>query len=408
MTNCNCLVCEKKIKSFMSFGPMPIANGFLSQEEFKNEYFFDMEVAFCDNCKMFQLVNQPDREQMFHDNYAFFASTSQYMKTHFENLANDIIDNWIITDDPFVVEIGSNDGIMLENFSNKKIRHLGIDPSANVAEVARKKGINTIAEFFDESLASKIIDKEGKADIFMGSNVMCHIPYIKSIVKGIKTLIKKDGVAIFEDPYLGNVIEKTTFDQIYDEHTFLFSATSVKNLFELFDMELIHLEPLETHGGSMRYFVANKGERNKSKEVSKYLQKEEEMGLTKPETFDKFRDDCEDFKKTLFNLLEKIKSEGKTIVGYAATSKSTTIMNYCGITNEHIDYICDTTPIKWSKFSPGVHVPIKSHEDFASNYPDYALLFGYNHEKEIMAKEKDFTSSNSKWIVYVPEIKILE
>tara|TARA_B100000315_G_scaffold259139_1_gene313803 strand:+ start:1010 stop:2236 length:1227 start_codon:yes stop_codon:yes gene_type:complete len=403
-----CIVCENLVFSIMSFGPMPIANGFLAEEQFKDEYFFQMEVVFCDHCKMFQLVNQPKPQQMFNENYAFFSGTSKLMATHFEEFSHHVIDDYLNdTTDPFVVEVGSNDGIMLKYFAQKGIRHLGIEPSANVAKVAKDQGINTIVDFFDKSLTDKIVSEHSLADAYIAANVMCHIPYINSIVEGIKVLLKPEGIVMFEDPYLGDVIQKTTYDQIYDEHTFLFSVHSIQYLFDQFDMEVIDVEPQETHGGSMRYVIAHKGAKTVRDNVHKQLEFERELGLTEHATFDRFRQNCEQYRSDLMGLLNDIKSRGKSIAGYAATSKSTTIINYCGITTEHLDCIYDTTLIKQGKFSPGAHIPIVGHEKFQDNYPDYALLFAYNHEKEIMAKEQDFMDQGGKWISYVPEVRVV-
>ena len=403
-----CYISGTEIKPFMTFGPMPIANGFLSKEQFKDEYFFEMEVAFCSHCKMFQLVNQPEPDQMFNETYAFFSGTSKLMENHFKDFANHVMDDYLKDkDDPFVVEIGSNDGIMLKNFAQNGIRHLGIEPSANVAQVAMDQGINTIVEFFDKSLAEKIVSAHGQADAYIAANVMCHIPYINSIVEGIKVLLKPDGIVMFEDPYLGNVVEKNTYDQIYDEHTFLFSVHSIQYLFNQFDMELIDVEPQESHGGSMRYVLAHRGAKPVNQNVQKHLTFELELGMTDQKTYTKFSKSCERYRNDLMSLLNDFKSQGKTIAGYAATSKSTTIINYCGITADHLDCIYDTTPIKQGKFSPGAHIPVKSHSEFKDNYPDYALLFGYNHEKEIMAKEQEFMNQGGKWITYVPEVKII-
>ena len=406
--NHKCWVCRKKTSGIMTFGQMPIANGFISKAQFSTEYFFEMEIAYCENCNMFQLVNQPEPDQMFNENYAFFSGTSKFMGDHFKEFANHVFDVYIDKKkDPFVLEIGSNDGIMLRHFASRGIRHLGIEPSANVAQVAIRNGINTIVEFFDKSLAEKIVKEYGQVDAYVAANVMCHIPNINSIIEGIKVLLKPDGIVIFEDPYLGNVIEKTTYDQIYDEHTFLFSVHSVKYLFNQYDMEVIDVEPQPTHGGSMRYVIANKGVRQVSENVSKQLEYEIELGLTDLKTYNQFEKNCMKYRDDLMNLLDRIKSQGKRIAGYAATSKSTTIINYCGITNEHLDCIYDTTPIKIGKHSPGAHIPITDHLSFKDNYPDYALLFGYNHEKEIMAKEHDFINQGGKWITYVPELKII-
>jgi len=404
----NCLICKQSVEPFYSFGSMPIANGFLTKEQFKNEYFFEMEVMFCNQCNMFQLVEQPDREQMFNKSYAFFSGTSQLMGLHFEKFANHVINDYLTdTTDPFVMEIGSNDGIMLKHFAKNGIRHLGIEPSENVAKIAMGQGINTVVEFFDRSLAGRIVREHGQADACVAANVMCHIPYINSIVEGIKFLLKPDGIVIFEDPYLGDVIQKTTYDQIYDEHTFLYSVHSIQYLFKQFDMEVIDVEPQDTHGGSMRYVITHKGAKPVQDNVYKQLEFENELGLTDLNTYKKFRKNCKKYRSDLMSLLKDIKLQGKSIAGYAATSKSTTIINYCGITIDHLDCIYDTTPIKQGKFSPGTHIPIVDYATFQENYPDYALLFAYNHEKEIMAKEQDFMHQGGKWITYVPEVKVI-
>jgi methylation protein EvaC len=403
-----CHISGEKIKSFMTFGKMPIANGFITKEEFSGEYYFDMEVAFSNKSKMFQLVNQPEPHQMFNENYAFFSGTSSHMAQHFQEFATHIMKDFIHdSPNPFVVEIGSNDGIMLKHFLHNGIRHLGIEPSENVANSAMEKGINTIIEFFDKSLAEKIVSQYGQADAFIAANVMCHIPYLNSIVEGIKVLLKSDGIVMFEDPYLADVINNTTYDQIYDEHTFLFSVHSINYLFNQFDMEIINLEPQKTHGGSMRYVIANKGARPVHDNVTKQLEIELELGLTSQEVFTQFKQNCENSRSDLMALINNIKSQGKSIVGYAATSKSTTIINYCGITDQHLDCIYDTTPIKIGKYSPGAHIPIVDHANFKNNFPDYALLFGYNHINEIMDKEQDFINQGGKWITYVPKVKLI-
>lgn len=402
-----CRICNTEINPFISFGKMPIANGFLSQEKFASEYFFDMEVAFCGHCGMVQLVEQPEREQMFNENYAFFSGTSQAMKVHFKEFADHVTKDYLRSSDPFVVEIGSNDGIMMQNFAAQKIRHLGIEPSANVAEVARQKGINTVCSFFDGDLARKIVHDYGQADAFIAANVMCHIPYLHSVAEGIKILLKPDGIVMFEDPYLGDVIENTSYDQIYDEHVFLFSVGSIQYLFAQHGMEVINVEPQETHGGSMRYVIAHKGARPISQNVIAALKKEESLGLQRTATYDQFRKNCEASRDALVALLRDVKKAGNRIVGYAATSKSTTIINYCGIDTSLIEFICDTTPVKQGKFSPGAHIPIKPYEAFTSNYPEYALLFAYNHAREIMAKEQKFMDSGGHWIMYVPKVQVL-
>ena len=402
-----CLICDKSIEPFMSFGQMPIANGFLLPEEFSNEYFFELKVGFCPNCTMVQLTELVDREKMFHENYAYFSSISVRMAEHFKAFAT-AVKSCFVSSDPFVVEIGSNDGIMLQHFASDNIRHLGVEPSTNVAQAAIDKGINTICNFFDEEVALRIREEYGLADVILGANVMCHIPYLHLIAKGVDKLLSPDGSLIFEDPYLGDIIEKTSYDQIYDEHAFYFSVSSISYLFQQHNMEVVDIEPQDTHGGSMRYTIKRKGAGGTSEAVLKQMNWEKSIGLNKVETFNQLRKNIERSRSDLVGLLKSLKDQGKRVVGYGATSKSTTVLNYCDIGPDLIDFISDTTPNKQGKFTPGMHIPVKPYKTFVEKYPDYALLFAWNHGKEIIAKEQEFMKKRGKFIGYVPSVKVLD
>ena len=401
-----CLICESDYQPFVDFGEMPIANAFATKGELVDEYTFSMKVGFCESCYMVQLIEQPDREKMFHENYAFFSSTSNYMKEHFKHFANSVSELQDLNKDSFVVEIGSNDGIMLQNFVIDKIPCLGVEPSKNVAQVASDKGIEVITEFFDQTLAESIVQTHQKADAILSANVMCHIPYMHSIYDGVKTLLKDDGVFMFEDPYLGEVIEKTSFDQIYDEHVFLFSALSVSYLANMHDLELVNVEPQITHGGSMRYTIAHKGMKTVSQDVINLIYQEEKIGLDNKKAYLGFTDSVNRIKDDLIELLTKLKNDGKKVVAYGATSKSTTVTNYFGITPDLVECIYDTTPIKQNKLSPGAHIPVLPYDQFRESNPDYVLLFAWNHATEIMKKERDYMGSDRHWITYIPEVKI--
>ena len=401
-----CLICQKEYQLFVNFGEMPIANAFATIDEMDNEYTFPMKVGFCQNCNMVQLAEQPDREQMFHDNYAFFSSTSNYMQEHFKNFAHSVSHLQNLNSESFVIEIGSNDGIMLQNFLMESIPCLGVEPSKNVAEVAIGKGIEVINQFFDQSLAEKITQTHKKADAILSANVMCHIPYMHSIYDGVKTLLKEDGVFIFEDPYLGEIIEKTSFDQIYDEHVFLFSALSISHLAKMHDLELVNVEPQITHGGSMRYTIAHKGVKTVSQNVISLIDKEKKLGLGSIHAYTGFIESVNKIRDDLMELLNKLKNDGKKVVAYGATSKSTTVTNYFGITPDLVNCIYDTTPIKHNKLSPGAHIPVLPYEQFRSSNPDYVLLFAWNHATEIMKKEQDYIANNRHWITYIPAVKV--
>lgn len=401
----NCLVCNSNFMPFIDFGMMPIANAF-SHDKPTNEYRFHMCVGFCEVCKMVQLVEQPKREQMFHENYAFFSSTSNHMKDHFRKFAASIMDKQNLGSSSFVVEIGSNDGIMLQNFKNHNIKCLGVEPSKNVARVAVEKGLEVITEFFDEELARKILNNHQKADAILSANVMCHIPYIHSIYEGIKLLLDEDGIFVFEDPYLGEVIEKTSFDQIYDEHVFLFSAHSISYVANMHGLELVDVEAQSTHGGSMRYTIAHKSKKMVSDNVLKLIEFEKRLNLDQNSAYAGFAHSVNQIKDDLISLLKSLKCEGKRVVAYGATSKSTTVTNYFGITTDLVSCIFDTTPIKHNTLSPGVHIPVLPYQLFRESSPDYVLLFAWNHAAEIMKKENDFMNCGRHWITYIPTVKV--
>lgn len=402
-----CLVCDAAIEPFMSFGQMPQANGFLLPDDFQDEYLYDLQIGLCDQCGMVQLTEQVEPDRLFHENYAYFSSISTRMEAHFEDFAADVMARYVPKGNPFIVELGSNDGILLRHFSQAGVRHLGIEPSANVAQVAVEKGVNTRCAFFEETVARDIVSEHGQADVVMAANVMCHIPDLGSAVQAIRLVLKPDGVVIFEDPYLGNILEKTAYDQIYDEHVFYFSLTSVQHLFHKHGYELVDVAPQNVHGGSMRYTIAAQGQRAVSQAVTAQLVWESGQGLACPETFDVFRRRVEHSCDALVELLQRLARRRARVVGYGATSKSTTVTNYCGITPDVVEFVSDTTPGKQGKFTPGAHLPVRPYADFSANYPDYALLFAWNHADEIMAKEKEFRDAGGKWIIYVPEVTVL-
>jgi len=403
-----CRISGKPLAKVLDFGRQPLGNGFLTPSQFSSEYFFPMAVGFSEASMMLQLIEQPAPEKMFHDQYAFYSSTSSFMAQHFKEFAEQAMHSGYLGDkDPYVIELGCNDGIMLKHFAQRKIRHLGIEPSLNVAREANRHGVRTLSEFFTEQLAEKIVGEDGQADAFLAANVMCHIPDIVGVAKGIRKLLKPTGVAMFEDPYLGDVVAKTSYDQIYDEHVFLFSALSIQYLFGLQGMELIDVLPQKTHGGSMRYVLAHRGAYPVKDSVTQLIAKERLQGLDRLATFDTFRSNVEKSRENLVALLRDLKSQGKRVAGYGATSKSTTILNYCGIGPDLIEYISDTTPIKQGKLTPGMHIPVVPYDTFKGNPPDYAVLFAWNHAEEIMAKEKEFMAAGGKWIVHVPEVKVL-
>jgi len=395
-----CKITGKEIKPFMSFGRMPIANGFLNKEDFNKEFFFDLSVGFSENISLFQLKDHPTPEQMFNNNYPFFTGSSEFMKQHFIEYANFIKKNYLKNNSK-IIEIGSNDGTCLQNFKNSNIDYIGFEPSSNVAELANMNGVKTLNHFFNLNAVDLIKDFKKETDVIYAANVICHVPNLNDLIKTIDELLSSNGVFIFEEPYLGSMFEKASYDQIYDEHIFMFSGSSVKKIFGIYNMDLIDLIKQPTHGGSMRYIIGRKGKHKINSNVNQILDEEKIRNLDNIAACNIFKKSCEDSKKNLNQSLIKLKNEGKKIVGYGATSKSTTILNYCQINEEIIEYICDTTKEKIGKFSPGMHIPIVSNEHFKNDNPDIAFLFAWNHKNEIFNKEKDFIKKNGKWISHV-------
>ena len=390
-----CKVTNKSINPFMSFGKMPIANGFLDEKDFSNEFFFNMEVGFNEELSLFQLNDHPKPEKMFNKNYPFFTGSSEYMKRHFKNYA-EFVKKYLKTNSR-IIEIGSNDGTFLKNFDNSENYIVGVEPSKNVADLALKNNIPTINEFFNINNAKKLKKFIGNTDLICASNVICHVPDLNNLIEAVDLLLNKDGIFVFEEPYLGSMFEKVSYDQIYDEHIFIFSASSISKIFAKFNFFLIEAIPQITHGGSMRY-VLKRFKNSENENLKKIFNYENEKNLNKIDSCLKFKKNCELSRENILNKIKTFKDKGKTICGYAATSKSTTILNYCNIGTNYIDFICDTTKEKIGKFSPGKHIPIKDMNYFHKNMSDCIYLFAWNHKEEIFNKEKNF---KGEWFSHV-------
>lgn len=402
----HCRVSGEPLVPVLDLGQQPLANAFRSAADTTEEYFFPLQVGFAEESKMVQLMVQPPPELMFHEDYAFFSGTSKHMAQHFEDFHASVLELGV-GQDGFVVEIGSNDGILLRHFAERGMRHLGVEPSGNVAEVARAAGLEVLSSFFSAELAGTILQEHGHADAIVAANVMCHIPAIRDVARAISILLAPSGVLVFEEPYLGDIITQTSYDQIYDEHVFFFSALSVSKLFDEFGLVLVDVVPEPTHGGSMRYVLAPRGSREPRPSVAALLAQERALGLDRIDTFVDFAERVTRSRDDLRSLLGSMSADGRRVVGYGATSKSTTILNYCGIGPNLIEYICDTTPIKQGRLTPGVHIPVVPHTNFLQDCPDVAFLFAWNHAEEILAKEQHFGARGGQWLTHVPTVRMM-
>ncbi|MGH3939760.1 MAG: methyltransferase domain-containing protein [Pseudonocardiaceae bacterium] len=406
--NLTCRVCGGCLTEFFDFGRQPLSDAFLPPEDINNEeFFFRLAVGACESCTMIQLVNEVARDRMFHEAYPYHSSGSVLMRRHFEQTAQLLITTELSGQASFIVEIGCNDGVMLKTIGKAGIRHLGVDPSGGVTRLARADGVHVLTDFFEESSAAVILAEYGPADVIYAANTLCHIPYLESVFRGVDALLKPDGVFIFEDPYFGDIVERNTFDQIYDEHFFFFTIRSVQAMAGRMGFELVDARRLPVHGGEIRYTLARAGRRNPSESVAKLAAEEDDRELAGPATLEQFATAVRSICYELRELLHDLCAQGRRVVGYGATAKSATVTNYCGIGPDLIPFVCDTTPAKHGKLTPGSHIPVRPAEALTDPYPDYALLFAWNHAEEIMDKERLFRAAGGRWILYTPDVRIV-
>ncbi|SEP52382.1 class I SAM-dependent methyltransferase [Amycolatopsis saalfeldensis] len=406
MSSTTCQICDGEVEEFLDLGRQPLSDAFPAEGDLGHEFFYRLAVGMCRSCSMVQSMEQVPRERMFNEDYPYYSSGSSVMRAHFEGIARGFLGGELARPDPFIVEIGSNDGVLLKTIHDAGVRHVGFEPSGKVAAAAAERGVRVLGEFFDAGTAAGTRESDGPADVIFAANTICHIPYLRSILAGVKTLLAPDGVFVFEDPYLGDIVAKRSFDQIYDEHFFLFSARAVQAMAARFGLELVDVERLAVHGGEVRYTIARAGARKPKAVVADLIAAENARQLADLRTLRQFAAATARIRDDLVATLRRLRAAGHEIVGYGATAKSATVTNFCGIGPDLVSYVCDTTPAKQGRFTPGTHIPIRPAEAFSDPYPDFALLFAWNHENEIMAKEQGFRRAGGQWIRYVPDVHL--
>jgi methylation protein EvaC len=401
----SCRVCGGTETVFLDLGRQPLSDAFPDPREQAPEFFYDLRVASCDECGTVQLADEVPRERMFGEEYPFRTSSSARMTAHFRAMADRLV-TLAGHEDPFIIEIGCNDGTLLAALAERGIRHLGVDPAANLVKEANARGVDAIAAYFEAQTARDVHAQHGPADVVYAANTLCHVPYLDEIFAGLDALLGPDGVFVFEDPYLGDIVELGSFDQIYDEHFWFFSATSVARIAERLGFELVDVEHLPVHGGEVRYTVARTGRRPVSDAVAEMRAEEERRRLHDPEVLRAFAATVAERRTQLVDALTTLKAEGRTVAGYAATAKSATVLNYCGIGPSLLPVVYDTTPEKQGRLTPGSGIPVQPFPADPSGYPDCFLLFAWNHTEEILAKEQAFAERGGRWIRYVPRVTV--
>ncbi|MEO3867464.1 class I SAM-dependent methyltransferase [Nonomuraea sp. B12E4] len=402
-----CRICGGAVQQFLDLGRQPLSKAFLKPAEAGRETSFDLTVGICASCTMVQQLGEVSRDLVFGPRYPYRSSGSPVMRKHFERLAQRFLNHELAGAGRFVVEIGSNDGIFLKTISEGAVAHLGVDPCPRAAEIAEDKGVEVLVDFFEEDTATQIRATHGPADVIYSANTLSHLPYLPSALRGVDALLSERGVFVVEDRYLGDIVAHTRFDQIYDEHFYLFTVRSVQAAAALHGFELVDAKRLPVHGGSIRYTLARPGVRPQNINVGEFLAQERAQGLGDPATMPAFAERVQRARDELRTLLRELHDSGKLVVGYGATSKSATVTTYCGIGPDLVPYVIDGSPVKHGRLTPGSHIPIRSPKAFSDPYPDYALLFAWDHADEIMAKEREFRKGGGRWILYVPEVRIV-
>ena len=390
-------------KVFLNLGRQPLANSFLKNIEkntLRNEFFYNLKICFNTKNYLVSVAKPVNPKKQYTDKYAHRASESNTMRSAFKNVAKKLFKRFRPKK---IMEIGSNDGVVLRNFNKKSV--IAVEPCKNLARLT-KKLFKTYDEFWNLKLANKLIkQKKGEIDLIFSANTISHIPNLKETFRGIYNILSKNGVLVIEDPSLLKVLQNNSYDQFYDEHVYVFSSISINNIIQEYGLRLFDVEHLSTHGGSNRYYICKKnGKYKKSLRLKNAIKNEISYKLHKIESYLKFSKRINLSRKNLFNLMKRLKKKNKKIISYGATYKSTTVFNYCNINSKIIDYVTDTTSNKQGKYTPGTHIKIISPEHGMNNTVDYAFLGAWNFKKEIFKKEKNFLKRGGKFITHVPKV----
>ena len=384
---------------------MPLAGDFLSESQVGKEKYYPLRIFICLNCNLVQIIDLIDPSKLFKD-YRYTSSIG--LKNHFEGYAR-YIKNKFFHKDSFIVEIGSNDGVLLEPLKNLGFRVLGVDPATNIVQIARSKGLDTINDFFTLDLAKKIKKQYKNADLIIANNVLAHIDDMDSVFKGIEYLLSKEGLLVFEVHYLISLLSKTQYDFFYHEHLNYYSIEVLSKYLKKFDLEIFDVNLVKNHGGSIRVFVKRFNNKKflKTKRLSKLLLSEKKY--FKNNTYLRsFIKKIDKQKSNLIKLLINLKAQNKRIIGYGSSGRANTIINFCGINKEMLDYIIDASPERSGRYTPGSHIYINNPDILKHDKPDYILLFAWTYSKAILDKEKEFLENGGSFIVPLPNIKVIK
>lgn len=390
------------LQEFLSLGPMPLSDGLLAAEDLaRQEPLFPLDVAFCPNCSLVQILETVPPEQLFAADYPYFSSFTDTLLQHSRRNVRERIAERQLDRGSLVIELASNDGYLLQYYHAEGIPVLGIDPAPGPVAAARAKGIETLLEFFGKDLALQLSSRGVHADVIHANNVLAHVADTNGFVEGMAILLKDSGLAVIEVPYVKELVEHGEFDTIYHEHLCYFSVTALRPLFARHGLALNRIEPLEIHGGSLRLFVEKREQPHPS--VAQYLELEQRLGLDRPDSYRGFSAKVERIRSRLVSLLAELKRTRARVAGYGAAAKGTIMLNYAGLGRETLDWVADRNVHKQGRFIPGVRLPIVPPTRILEEQPDYLLILPWNFKDEILEQQTEYRRRGGRFIVPVPE-----
>ena len=405
----HCRFCNAELSHvFLDLGMCPLSNSFLTLEQLKSvEPTYPLRTFVCNQCLLVQLEGFGSPEHIF-SNYPYFSSYSESWLRHAQEYVNMMIRRFGFDTNSQIIEIASNDGYLLQYFKERNIPVLGIDPARNVAKMAEERGIKTITKFFGTKTAKELLLEDKQADLLIGNNVLAHVPNLNDFVAGMKILLKKRGIITMEFPHLLKLIEQNQFDTVYHEHFSYFSLFTAQKIFSYHNLTIFDVDELPTHGGSLRVFVKHEDNDDVSttQNVGILIDREKQFGLADVSTYNKFAERVEQVKQHIKDFFNMTKKAGKSVVCYGAAAKGNTLLNYCGIGTDFVEYVADRSPYKQGLFLPGTHIPIKSPEKIRETKPDYLVILPWNLKDEIIEQMNYIRNWGGKFVVPIPDVKI--
>lgn len=392
----------------LDLGRQPLANNLLPAGGLRGEVEprCPLRLAVCPECHLMQLRDLVPPIRLFSE-YLYFSSFSDSMLRHAKSAVERYSGEFTLGSGSLVIEVASNDGYLLQYFKERGVPSLGIEPAENIAKVAREKGIDTRVEFFTRELAERLVNEGKAADLILGNNVFAHVPDTNDFVAGLAVLMKSGGRAVLEFPWGLEMVRNLEFDTIYHEHVFYFNLVALMPLFHRHGLEIFRVEKLPIHGGSLRIFAARKGDYPVEDSVVELLREEKESGVETEEHYRSFAESVEKLRERLLSMLREIKGKGGTIAAYGASAKGSTLLNYCGIGRETLEFIADRSTYKQGRLSPGMHLPIVPAETLEERKPDYALLLTWNFAEEILRQQENYRNEGGRFIIPLPEPRIV-